>query len=351
MLYFDQTLTYTTIAPDHWVADDTSDYIIDFSFKWWEFRATISTPNMTDPGYIDVFYGHGGSNTFIGDQWIDTMFGEGGSDTLEGRGGDDVLYGGEETDFIFGQSGDDMIYGGSESDSLYGGDDDDDIYGGTGSDKQYGGAGNDEFHGDGGADLFDGGTGKDVVWYTDSPTAVTVNMATGTGVGGHADGDRLINIEVVAGSEHNDVFLGGSNGDFLAGWGGRDEIRGGAGNDSIAGGRNGTGSNGGDQMWGDAGDDTFYFANDDSGAMAGSLDTIWDFDQNGNDHLQIYVDDSNYAKYNWAAVDAYVYGTWGVLVQINDRDDHGVISQTQEIFLAGETASDMAADDFSFYEL
>jgi len=348
MLFFDPTLNDTTLAPVHWVAEDDSVYVTDFTYKWWEFRATINAPNMTDPGYIDTFYGHVGSNHFVGDQWSDTMFGEGGTDTLDGQGGDDHLYGGEDNDLIYGKAGDDVIYGGSENDTMFGGDDSDEFYGGTGSDKQYGGAGRDYFYADNGADVIDGGAGTDLVMYTQSSAAVTINLQTGTGIGGHAHGDKLSNVEVVFGSIYDDVLLGSSQSDALAGWHGRDEIRGGGGDDNITGGENGAGINGGDQMWGDAGNDVFRFTNDDSGGMAGSIDTIWDFDQNGNDQLLIYVDDHIFAESNWGAVDAYVNGIWGTLVLIKDKDSQGVVATTQEIFLAGQTASEMGADDFTF---
>jgi hypothetical protein len=52
----------------------------------------------------------------------------------------------------------------------------------------------------GGADRLDGGTGVDTVIYGDSNVGVGVNLATGYGYGGTAEGDTLIGIENVLGS-------------------------------------------------------------------------------------------------------------------------------------------------------
>ena len=86
-----------------------------------------------------------------------------------------------------------------------------------GSDLLNGGAGNDELHGNGGNDWLDGGAGADSMFggsgidtatYVNSSAGVEVNLHTGTGSGGDAEGDQLNGIENIRGSEFDDVIKG-----------------------------------------------------------------------------------------------------------------------------------------------
>jgi Ca2+-binding RTX toxin-like protein len=106
------------------------------------------------------------------------------------------------------------------------------------------------------ANLLDGGRGIDTADYGNSDSAVTVNLATGKGLGGTAEGDRLHNIENLAGSAFSDHLTGSANANILSGD---------AGNDVLT---------------GLGGKDIFYFA-DFSGK-----DTVLDF-TSGQDRLQI----------------------------------------------------------------
>ena len=100
-----------------------------------------------------------------------------------------------------------------------------------------GGLGNDTLEGGAGADVLDGGAGTDAATYRTSTSGVNVNLATGTGSGGDAQGDLLANIENVTGSAYADS-LAGSNGDnLLVGGGGNDVLDGGLGNDTAYGGQ------------------------------------------------------------------------------------------------------------------
>ena len=63
--------------------------------------------------------------------------------------------------------------------------------------------------------------GRDGASYRDSDAGVTVNLTTGTGSGGHAQGDTLRSIENVAGSRHADQLTGDSGNNLLEGNGGR----------------------------------------------------------------------------------------------------------------------------------
>jgi Ca2+-binding RTX toxin-like protein len=137
----------------------------------------------------------------------------------------------------------------------------DTLYGTGGGDAIYGFEGNDSLKGFGGADYLDGGAGIDTAFYADSSAGVAVNLATGRGYGGSAEGDTLISIENLFGSNFNDTLTGTSGANQLHGGEGNDIIKGGGGNDFLDGG------NGNDILVSDifgtstldggAGDDTF----------------------------------------------------------------------------------------------
>src|SRR3954447_13981789 len=71
----------------------------------------------------------------------------------------------------------------------------DSLYGTNGADTINGLGGNDTLKGMGGADRLDGGAGIDTAFYSDSSVGVNVNLATGRGLGGTAEGDTLVNVE------------------------------------------------------------------------------------------------------------------------------------------------------------
>jgi Ca2+-binding RTX toxin-like protein len=137
----------------------------------------------------------------------------------------------------------------------------DTLYGTSSGDAIYGYEGNDSLKGFGGADHLDGGAGIDTVFYGDSSAGVAVNLATGRGYGGSAEGDTLISIENVFGSNFNDTLTGTYGANRLHGGEGNDIIKGGGGNDYLDGGNGNdilqTGSFGTSTLVGGAGDDTF----------------------------------------------------------------------------------------------
>ncbi len=135
-----------------------------------------------------------------GSGFADTLTGDNGANTLDGGGGNDVLS---------GLGGGDALLGGAEDDTLIGG-----ING----------------------DNLDGGTGNDWASYAASAAGVTVNLATGTGAGGHANGDTLVSVENVVGSAFADTLTGDGDNNILVGGGGNDSLVGGAGGDSLDGG-------------------------------------------------------------------------------------------------------------------
>jgi Ca2+-binding RTX toxin-like protein len=164
----------------------------------------------------------------IGSDHNDTLTGDVGNNKLEGGNGNDTLNGGDGADSLTGGNGNDSLDGGTGNDTLDGG---------IGIDVLNGGAGNDLLFGGAGADTIDGGEGVDTVSYSGSDKAVTVNLASGTGTGGHAEGDKLSNIENLIGSSaFGDTLTGNSGVNRIEGGGGNDTLDGGGGNDTLLGG-------------------------------------------------------------------------------------------------------------------
>ena len=104
-----------------------------------------------------------------------------------------------------------------------------------------------------GFDIIDGGSGIDTAMYRTSSERVSVFLqdfgSGGSGSGGEAEGDRLISIENVYGSEFNDFIVGDANSNDLRGFGGNDFLSAAGGNDRVFGGE------GNDTMRGGTGND------------------------------------------------------------------------------------------------
>lgn len=124
------------------------------------------------------------------------------------------------------------------------------IYALDGDDFVRAGGGDDTIKGGGGADFIDGGSGTDLTSYADSNAAVTVNLSTGRGSGGTAEGDTYVSVENVLGSQYSDVITGNDGANLLMGGGGQDTLKGGGGADTLS------GDQGNDQLKGGGGADT-----------------------------------------------------------------------------------------------
>jgi len=92
----------------------------------------------------------------------------------------------------------------------------------AGNDMLFGGSGNDTLIGGPGADTMLGGAGSDTADYSSSPAGVTVNLASGLGAGGDAQGDILGGIENLIGSAQADTLTGDSNANVMTGGAGND---------------------------------------------------------------------------------------------------------------------------------
>jgi len=208
----------------------------------------------------------------IGTRLADDLIGSNAADVLFGRGGRDELFGNDGNDTLFGEFGRDEITGGAGNDILNGGESNDTFFAGLG------------------ADSHDGGSGiRDTVDYRGS-TGIIVNLETGQGAGGWAEGDIYTNVERIIGSFRNDTITGSEGRDFLNsvsgddildGQGGNDRLSGGGGNDMLNGGL------GNDVLIGGGGADTFIFM------TAEGNDIISDF-TNGTD----MIDFSDFDAFN-----------------------------------------------------
>jgi Ca2+-binding RTX toxin-like protein len=156
--------------------------------------------------------------------------------------GNDVLYGYASADSIALLGGNDLYRGLGGNDSIAGGDGDDTLIGGVG------------------ADTLDGGAGRNTASYADAAAAIEINLSTGVGLNDIAQGDVLISIQHIIGSDFNDTIAGsnGVNGEF-EGEGGDDSLRGFDGDDVLDGGKDddiGFGGDGNDLLIGAVGNDT-----------------------------------------------------------------------------------------------
>ncbi len=274
---------------------------------YYEYYVNTTPPNVAaEAGGDDTLYGGAGNDVITGDTGNDSLFGDDGNDTLFGGADNDTLFGGTGNDLLQGDAGNDSLSGDDGDDSLYGGDGNDILSGGAGNDSLLGGLGDDSLSGDAGNDSLSGGDGNDTLSggdgddtlngglgadsllggagmdyadYTGSNAGVNVDLAAGTGAGGHAANDTLSGVDglfgsafddtllgfdgfsTLSGSSFTNVFYGNAGNDFLNGRGGDDSLFGGADNDTILGGAGDDyldGGTGNDSLLGEAGNDTIY---------------------------------------------------------------------------------------------
>ncbi|MGO1079699.1 calcium-binding protein [Inquilinus sp. CA228] len=245
-------------------------------------------------GRDDTLTGSAVANLLYGLEGNDVLSGLGGDDELAGYIGDDVLRGGAGADLLMGDTGIDLVsfygaaaavsvslgtgtgaFGDAQGDTytdienvnggtagdrivgntaanvLNGYEDDDSLFGVEGDDTLLGGAGDDALQGGAGADRLDGGAGIDTIDYFGN-AGVTVNLSTGLGSGGDAQGDVISGIEIVWAAGYDDTLIGSSAANRLMGAGGNDTLRGLGGSDTLI------GAEGDDTLLGGDGDDVLY---------------------------------------------------------------------------------------------
>jgi len=188
-----------------------------------------------------------GSGNFVGSgsAVANVITGGAGNDVLTGAGGGDTLIGGAGTDTASFLSSVTVnlatgIHSGEAAGDVYvgiegfsGSSQADTLIGDAGDNHFSGGGGNDRLQGGAGADTLLGGDGIDMAAYDDSTSGIVVNLSTGLH-GGAATGDVLGSIEVVSGSEYDDIVTASSAGLIFIGSGGADQLNGGAGIDGVS---------------------------------------------------------------------------------------------------------------------
>ena len=251
----------------------------------------VGIENLLGANSDDTLTGDTAANFLAGANGNDLLSGGDGNDTFSGGAGADTIYGGLGTadwlDFnwrpFFGPEFDavnvnlstasgsagnaegdvysqiENVRGTNYNDTLVGNAGNNILEGGAGNDSLSGGVRYDTLRGGAGADWMDGGSEGDWAVYDTSSAAVLVDMTSGTGKGGDAEGDVLVSIEFLLGSAHNDTLLGETDANFLHGE---------AGDDSL------DGLEGDDRLYGGAGNDTLIGG---SGAdiLDGGADTDW----------------------------------------------------------------------------
>ncbi|MCJ8311114.1 MAG: calcium-binding protein, partial [Rhizobiaceae bacterium] len=206
-----------------------------------------------------------------------------------------------------------------------------------------------------GADQLDGGDGnRDVADYSWSNEGVEVNLTTGIGSGGHAEGDKLENIEYVYGSFFDDVLTGDDGVNRLIGDFGDDALYGMSGNDILLGGA------GADYLDGGAGRrDAVEFGNANTGVgvnlatggFAGEADgdvyvdiefvygSDFDDDITGDDAVNRLVGQDGDDRLNGAGGNDYLIGMSGNDILIGGAGN--------DVFLFKRAFGDDVIEDFA----
>jgi Ca2+-binding RTX toxin-like protein len=169
---------------------------------------------------------------------------------------------------IFGTEASEGLLGTSGNDAMFGFGGDDVILAGNGNDFLTGGAG---------ADRLEGGAGRDQAIWKDSPVGVRVFLSGGRGFGGEAEGDVLVGIEDLAGSEFDDVLSGDDSVNALFGRGGNDTLKGAGGNDVLLGDGGDDilmGGSGADELNGGGGVDTASYSGSSVGVVVSLITNV-----------------------------------------------------------------------------
>jgi len=250
--------------------------------------------------------------SLTGSAFDDALTGDGGGNVLNGGAGNDILRGGAGPDWLDGSAGNDLVSywdssvgvtanlatgqgsGGDAQGDVYlgiemlnGSQGNDALTGNAGANSLFGWGGTDILRGGAGADRLDGGAGTDLISYWDSSVGVTVNLLTGIGTGGDAQGDGYGSVENVNGSQGGDSLIGNAVANVLNGYSGADSLNGGGGQDVLDGGA------GKDTLTGGADADRFVFSAVGDSVVGANADRIADFVRSQGDKIDLSAIDAD----------------------------------------------------------
>ena len=203
--------------------------------KAWNWNAT---QNLTERVYFgsdddtviaradgDFYFGGSGHNLYVPSNEIDSVEYDANYGTVTSSNGVDYI----KNFLTFGTDGDDHFYGRiKETPSLL---DWFTVFLDQGEfpyDKV------DMFAPGGGNNNLQGAAGIDMAWYYGNGTSVSIDLAEGTASHSSGNTDTLLDIEMVAATDHNDVLIGDDKDNFFVPYNGNDDINGGAGSDSVS---------------------------------------------------------------------------------------------------------------------
>jgi Ca2+-binding RTX toxin-like protein len=196
----------------------------------------VSIENVTGSAGNDQLTGNAGSNILRGWNGDDLLRGGGGYDRLDGGAGNDTA------SFYTSSVGitEDLRFYSEYTrlasiENVIGSQHDDEFTGTAGANVLQGWNGNDVLRGGAGADHLDGGAGRDTASYDIGYIGIAVDLSAGTAAGGDAQGDILVSIENVTGSQRDDRLTGNAGVNWLDGQDGNDLLRGGAEGDRLDG--------------------------------------------------------------------------------------------------------------------
>jgi Ca2+-binding RTX toxin-like protein len=202
------------------------------------------TINGTGNSLMNTITGNSADNVLNGSSGADTLIGGAGNDTyMVDNAGDTIVENADEgTDLVKSTVSyslettanvENATVNTSTGRTLTGNALNNLLTGNSGNDTLNGGVGNDQLNGAAGGDALNGGEGVDTASYAGSNAAVTVNLLTGVGSGGHAAGDTWLSIENLTGSSFADFLTGTAADNLLDGGAGNDAMTGGKGNDTY----------------------------------------------------------------------------------------------------------------------
>ncbi|MGQ9370037.1 DUF4347 domain-containing protein [Azospirillum sp. ST 5-10] len=275
----------------------------------------------------------GGADTLIGDADNDVVDALAGDDYVDGGGGNDVLSGNQGNDYLYGGDGDDSIDGGDTSDTIDGG---------------------------AGADFMTGGpdyTAFDRVTYASAGTqGVVLDLENPANSQGFAAGDTIVRINLIEGSEGNDLFIDrttlaeGETGDsYFWGHGGDDTLSGAVGRDTLEGGYGNDWIDGGsedDQLYGHWDNDVLLGNHGDDKLFGGDGDDLL-VGHIGNDSVfgglgadTVFAGEDNDEIFGNKDADA-LYGNQGADTIFGGQDADSLFGGQDSDLLYGQLASDV----------